>query len=40
LRVLHLNRNERLLQGIKAQLDDAYRDLVVRLYYGILVAAI
>ncbi|KAJ7918530.1 hypothetical protein B0H13DRAFT_288101 [Mycena leptocephala] len=27
-RVLHLNRNERLLQGIKAQLDDAYRDLV------------
>ncbi|KAJ7918533.1 hypothetical protein B0H13DRAFT_2657374 [Mycena leptocephala] len=28
LRVVHLNRNEHTLQGIKAQLDDAYRDLV------------
>jgi hypothetical protein len=29
-RIVHLNRNERTLQCIKAQLDDAYRDLVVR----------
>ncbi|KAJ7889110.1 hypothetical protein B0H14DRAFT_2692344 [Mycena olivaceomarginata] len=27
-RIVHLNRNERTLQRIKAQLDDAYRDLV------------
>ncbi|KAJ7087496.1 hypothetical protein C8R44DRAFT_991350 [Mycena epipterygia] len=27
-RVMHLNRNERMLQDIKAQLDDAYRDLL------------
>ncbi|KAJ7918532.1 hypothetical protein B0H13DRAFT_2321279 [Mycena leptocephala] len=28
LRVVYLNRNEHTLQDIKAQLDDAYRDLV------------
>ncbi|KAJ7087467.1 hypothetical protein C8R44DRAFT_893174 [Mycena epipterygia] len=27
-RVMHLNRNERVLQNIKAQLDDAYRDFL------------
>ncbi|KAJ7087464.1 hypothetical protein C8R44DRAFT_991335 [Mycena epipterygia] len=27
-RVMHLNRNERVLQDIKAQLDDAYRDFL------------
>ncbi|KAJ7055327.1 hypothetical protein C8F01DRAFT_1160198 [Mycena amicta] len=27
-RIVRLNRNERTLAGIKAQLDDAYRDLV------------
>ncbi|KAJ6527857.1 hypothetical protein DFH09DRAFT_1285611 [Mycena vulgaris] len=27
-RLVHLNRNERTLQGVKAQLDDAYRDFV------------
>jgi hypothetical protein len=29
-RLIHLNRNERTLQDIRAQLDDAYRDLLVR----------
>ncbi|KAF7369369.1 hypothetical protein MVEN_00265500 [Mycena venus] len=28
-RILHLNRNERLLQSIKTQLDDTYRDFLV-----------
>ncbi|KAJ7775323.1 hypothetical protein B0H16DRAFT_1712902 [Mycena metata] len=27
-RVLHLNHNERILQGIRAQLDEAYRDFL------------
>ncbi|KAJ7087494.1 hypothetical protein C8R44DRAFT_31047 [Mycena epipterygia] len=27
-RVVHLNRNERILQGIRCQLDDAYRDFL------------
>jgi hypothetical protein len=29
-RFLHLNRNESLLKGFKTQLDDAYRDFLVR----------
>jgi hypothetical protein len=29
-RVVHLNRNERVLQDIKSRLDDAYRDFLVR----------
>jgi hypothetical protein len=29
-RFLHLNRNESLLKGFKIQLDDAYRDFLVR----------
>jgi hypothetical protein len=28
-RVVHLRRNERTVQGMKAQLDDVYRDFVV-----------
>ncbi|KAF7347082.1 hypothetical protein MVEN_01462200 [Mycena venus] len=27
-RIAHLNRNERVLQGIRSRLDDAYRDFV------------
>jgi hypothetical protein len=30
-RIVHLNRNERALQEIKAQLNDAYRDFLVPL---------
>jgi hypothetical protein len=31
-RLMHLNRNEQTLQGIKARLDDAYRDFLVRFF--------
>ncbi|KAJ7041640.1 hypothetical protein C8F04DRAFT_146850 [Mycena alexandri] len=34
-RVLRLNRNERILQNIKSQLDDAYRDFMVSPFSGI-----
>lgn len=30
-RFMHLNRNEGLLERFKTKLDDAYRDLLVRL---------
>jgi hypothetical protein len=30
-RVIHLNSNEAVLSAIKAELDDAYRDMLVRL---------
>jgi hypothetical protein len=33
-RLVHLNRNERVLRDIKAQLDDAYRDFVVCLPFS------
>jgi hypothetical protein len=29
-RIIHLNRNERMLRSIRAELDEAYRDFVVR----------
>jgi hypothetical protein len=35
-RIAHLNRNERVLQGIRSRLDDAYRDFVVCPLFGYL----
>jgi hypothetical protein len=37
-RFVHLRRNERALQTIKTQLDDAYRDLLVRPFQLIIFA--
>jgi hypothetical protein len=32
--VIHLNRNEGVLSTIKAELDDAYGDMLVRLAFS------